>query len=69
VSVGSVGAATATATTCLDQTLTQVYDRTGRPRPGSRGTRSRFAVTLTRVGGTWKVSDVQDSGADCTLRR
>jgi hypothetical protein len=67
VTVGSVGASTATATTCLDQTLTRVYDRAGKPRPGSRGTQSRFAVTLTRTGGTWKVSDVKDSGADCTL--
>jgi hypothetical protein len=67
VLVGEVGGST--ATTCLDQTLTQVYDRAGRPRPGSRGTQSRFAVTLTRTGGAWKVSDVQDSGADWTLPR
>jgi len=67
VTVGSVGASTATATTCLDQRLTQVYDRSGKPRPGSRGTRAEFSVTLTRTGGTWKVSRVTSSGADCSL--
>ena len=67
VQVGQVGGSTAAATTCLDQTLTRLYDRSGSPRAGSRGTKSQFAVTLTRAGGTWKVSDVKDSGADCTL--
>jgi hypothetical protein len=68
VTVASVGASTATATTCLDQTLTRLYDRGGTPRPGSRGTKSQFSVTLTRAGGTWKVSNVA-TGADCTLPR
>jgi hypothetical protein len=67
VVVGQVGGETATATTCLDQTLTRLYDRAGTARPGSSGTRSQFAVTLTRVGGTWKVSNVKNLGADCTL--
>jgi hypothetical protein len=67
ITVGSVGAATATATTCLDQTLTQLYDRAGTPRPGSRGTRAQFAVSLTRTGGAWKVARVNTSGAECTL--
>ena len=67
VVVGQVGGSTAAATTCLDQTLTRLYDRSGSPRAGSRGTKSQFAVTLTRVGGTWKVSNVKNLGADCTL--
>jgi hypothetical protein len=69
VTVGSVGASTAAATTCLDQTLTRLYDRAGRKRPGSNGTKSQFAVTLTMSGGDWKVSQVSSSGADCTLPR
>jgi hypothetical protein len=69
VAVGSVGASTATATTCLDQTLTRLYDRAGRKRPGSNGTQSQFAVTLTMSGGAWKVSRVNSSGAECTLPR
>ena len=69
VTVGSVGASTATATTCLDQTLTRLYDKTGTRRPGSNGTKSQFAVTLTMSGGAWKVSQVNSSGAECTLPR
>ena len=66
VTVGPVETSTAAATTCLDQTLTRLYDRAGAPRPGSRGTKSEFSVTLTRTGGNWKVSKVV-TGADCTL--
>jgi len=69
VTVGSVGASTASATTCLDQTLTRLYDKAGTKRPGSNGTKSQFTVTLTNSGGTWKVSQVKSSGADCTLPR
>jgi hypothetical protein len=69
VTVGSVGASTASATTCLDQTLTLLYDKAGTKRPGSNGTRSQFTVTLTNSGGAWKVSQVKSSGADCTLPR
>jgi hypothetical protein len=69
VAVGSVGASTATATTCLDQTLTRLYDKAGTKRPGSNGTKSQFTVTLTMSGGAWKVSQVSSSGADCTLPR
>ena len=69
VTVGSVGASTASATTCLDQTLTRLYDKAGTKRPGSNGTRSQFTVTLTNSGGAWKVSQVKSSGADCTLPR
>ncbi len=67
VTVGSVTGSNAIATTCLDQTLTRLYDKAGRKRPGSNGTKSQFAVTLTRSGGVWKVSQVNSSGADCTL--
>jgi hypothetical protein len=67
VTVGSVGASTATATTCLDQTLTRLYDKAGTKRPGSDGTKSEFAVTLASSGGVWKVSRVTSSAADCTL--
>ena len=69
VTVGSVGASTASATTCLDQTLTRLYDKAGTKRPGSNGTRSQFTVTLTNSGGAWKVSQVKSSGTDCTLPR
>jgi hypothetical protein len=69
VTVGSVGASTATATTCLDQTLTRLYDKAGNRRPGSNGTKSQFAVSLARSGGAWKVSQVNTSGAECTLPR
>ena len=69
VTVGPVSGSAATATTCLDQTLTRLYDKAGRKRPGSNGTKSQFAVTLTNSGGVWKVSQVNSSGADCTLPR
>jgi hypothetical protein len=69
VTVGSVGASTASAITCLDQTLTRLYDKAGTRRPGSSGTKSQFTVTLTNSGGAWKVSQVKSSGADCTLPR
>ena len=69
VTVGTVGASTASATTCLDQTLTRLYDKAGTRRPGSNGTKSQFTVTLTNSGGAWKVSQVKSSGADCTLPR
>jgi hypothetical protein len=69
VTVGSVGASAATATTCLDQTLTRLYDKAGTKRPGSNGTKSQFTVTLTNSGGAWKVSQVNSSGAECTLPR
>jgi hypothetical protein len=69
VTVGTVGASTASATTCLDQTLTRLYDKAGTRRPGSNGTKSQFTVTLTNSGGAWKVSQVKSSGTDCTLPR
>jgi len=69
VAVGSVSASAATATTCLDQTLTRLYDKAGAKRPGSNGTKSQFTVTLTMSGGAWKVSQVNSSGAECTLPR
>ena len=69
VTVGPVGASTATATTCLDQTLTRLYDKAGTKRPGSNGTKTQFTVTLTRSGAAWKVSQVNTSGADCALPR
>jgi hypothetical protein len=69
VTVGSVSASAATATTCLDQTLTRLYDRAGKQRPGSSGTKSQFSVSLTNSGGVWKVSRVNSNGADCALPR
>jgi hypothetical protein len=69
VTVGTVGSSSATATTCLDQTLTRVYDRAGTPRPGSRGTKAQFTVSLQQADGVWKVSQVNSNGADCTLPR
>jgi hypothetical protein len=67
VTVGPVSASTATATTCLDQTLTRLYDRAGNRRPGSSGTKSQFTVTLTMSDGVWKVSQVNSNPAECTL--
>ena len=67
VTVGSVGASAATATTCLDQTLTRLYDKAGTKRPGSNGTKSQFTVTLTNSGGAWKVSQVSNGDTPCTL--
>lgn len=67
VAVGTVGSATANATTCLDQTLTRVYDRDGTRRPGSAGTKTQFTLTLKRVDGAWRVSGVSDKDASCTI--
>jgi ABC-type transporter MlaC component len=49
--------------------LTRLYDKAGTKRPGSNGTKSQFTVTLTNSGGAWKVSQVNSSGAECTLPR
>lgn len=66
VTVSTVTGARATAATCLDQSLVRVYDRAGKPRPGSSGSVQLFVVSLSRSGAAWKVSGVADGGA-CTL--
>jgi hypothetical protein len=68
VTVGAATATTATAATCLDQSLARVFDKAGKLRPGSSGSVQRFAVSLQRTGGAWKVTTVNDAG-DCTLPR
>jgi len=68
VTVAAVTGATATAATCLDQTLVRLYDRAGKPRPGSSGSVQQFSVRLERTGGAWKVSTVS-TGSPCTLPR
>ena len=66
VTVSVASATTATAATCLDQSLVRVYDKAGKRRPGSSGSVQKFAVALARTGGAWKVSKVDDAGT-CTL--
>jgi hypothetical protein len=68
VTVTAVSGGGATARTCLDQTLTKVYDRAGRARPGSTGTVTLFTVSLRRSGGTWKVTGVTGRDNACTTR-
>jgi hypothetical protein len=68
VTVGAVTGAKATASTCLDQSLVRVYDKAGKPRPGSSGSVQQFTVALVRTGGAWKVSTVS-TGSACTLPR
>lgn len=68
VTVSATTATTARAATCLDQSLARVFDKAGKPRPGATGSVQRFAVSLQRTGGAWKVSTVDDAG-DCTLQR
>jgi hypothetical protein len=67
VTVDAVAAATATARTCLDQTLARVYDRTGKVRPGSTGTLTLFTVRLRRSEGAWKVAEVTGRDSACTI--
>jgi hypothetical protein len=69
VSAVAVTGATATAATCLDQTLVRVYDKTGKARPGSSGSLMRFSVSLQRDAGAWKVTRVSGGDASCTLPR
>jgi hypothetical protein len=68
VTVSAATGATATAATCLDQSLVRVYDKAGKARPGSSGSVQQFTVSLQRTGGAWKVARVSDAGA-CTLPR
>jgi hypothetical protein len=68
VTVAAVSGGGATARTCLDQTLTRVYDAAGRPRAGSAGTVTLFTVALRRTGGTWKVTGVRSRDNACTTR-
>ena len=67
VTAAGVAGSTATARTCLDQTLVRVYDRAGRARPGSSGARTLFTVSLRRDGDAWKVSAVTGRDGACTL--
>ncbi|HEV7657942.1 MAG TPA: hypothetical protein VGP36_24850 [Mycobacteriales bacterium] len=64
--VVAVKGAKATASTCLDQTLVRVYDRAGKPRPGSSGSKQQFTVSLELEDGSWRVSQVS-TGSACTL--
>jgi hypothetical protein len=67
VTVATVSGARATAATCLDQSLVRVYDKAGKPRPGSSGSVQLFAVSLERSAGAWKVSQVSNGDTPCTL--
>ncbi len=67
--VATVTRARATAATCLDQALVKVYDKAGKPRPGSSGSLQLFAISLERGAGAWKVSQVSNGDTPCTLPR
>lgn len=68
VTRADVTGSTATARTCLDQTLTKVYDKAGRPRAGSAGTLTLFSVSLRQVEGAWKVAGVTGRDNACKTR-
>jgi hypothetical protein len=68
VTVAAVSAAGATVRTCLDQSLTRVYDAAGKIRPGSTGTLTLFTLTLARTGGAWKVTGVTNGDDTCRTR-
>lgn len=68
VTGAAVTGSTATARTCLDQTLTKVYDKAGRPRAGSAGTLTLFTVSLRKVEGGWKVAGVTGRDNACKTR-
>jgi hypothetical protein len=67
VAVATLTGATAVVRTCLDQTLTRVYDRAGRARAGSAGTLTRFTVSLTRRGAAWQVTGVAGKDNACRI--
>lgn len=67
VTVGTVSGTAATARTCLDQSLTRIYEA-GRVRAGSAGTLTLFTVTLTRAGESWKVTGVSSKDNACSTR-
>jgi hypothetical protein len=69
VAVGAVSASTADVTTCLDQTLVKVYERSGRARPGSGGGVTPFQLELRKDRGAWKVARVSSRSGTCPIPR
>jgi hypothetical protein len=66
--VASVTGAAAVVRTCLDQTLTKVYDKAGKPRAGSAGTLTLFTVSLREAEGAWQVAGVTGKDNACRTR-
>ncbi|HZB49809.1 MAG TPA: hypothetical protein VE547_12020 [Mycobacteriales bacterium] len=69
VTVGEVTGSTADVTTCLDQTLVKVYERSGRARPGSSGGVTPFRLELRKDGGAWKVARASSRSGTCPIPR
>ena len=67
--VSTVRGTTADVTTCLDQTLVKVYERSGRARPGSQGGVTPFRLELRRDGGAWKVFRASSQSGTCPIPR
>jgi hypothetical protein len=67
--VRAVRGTTADVTTCLDQTLVKVYERSGRARPGSQGGVTPFLLELRRDGGAWKVFRASSQSGTCSIPR
>lgn len=67
--VRTVRGSTADVTTCLDQTLVKVYERSGRARPGSQGGVTPFLLKLRRDGGAWKVFSASSQSGTCSIPR
>jgi hypothetical protein len=67
--VRTIRGTTADVTTCLDQTLVKVYERSGRARPGSQGGVTPFRLELRRDGGAWKVFRASSQSGTCPIPR
>lgn len=69
VTVGKVNDSTADVTTCLDQSLVKVYEKSGRARPGSQGGVTPFQLELRKDGGSWKVARASSRSGTCPIPR
>jgi hypothetical protein len=65
----TVTGSSAQTVTCLDQTFTRVYERSGKARPGSSGGRTPFLVRLRRDAGSWKVFSSSSRPGTCSVPR
>ena len=68
VRVRSVTGSSAVVTTCLDQTVVKVYERSGRARPGT-GRIELFTLQLRNESGAWKVQRAVTAEGSCTIPR
>ncbi len=69
VTVDTVRDSTADVTTCLDQSLVKVYEKSGRARPGSGGGATPFQLELRKDGGSWKVARASSRSGTCPIPR